>query len=366
MPNINRIRIINFSYNHDTRHIVDETFNFHGGENALLSLSNGGGKSVLVQLFLQVIVPGARIQGRNIASFFRKKSQPTYIMIEWKLDGGGGYLLTGIGITSAEAAEGEGAKPQIRYFNFTSQYRGATSYDIMHIPVATRNGGVLELKPFREARKILAEQARKNSYLFGYYPEDERNGYARRLAEFGISQDEWRNVITRINDSENGLEDLFQKYRSSSQLLDDWIIKTVEKVMFKGRSHQRQLEEMLEGLVQEVIENERFIAEKQLYSGFLGRVQNILGELEKLLKNLEAQKGLAAKLAALHLYLGQKIKELEEQKEVNEQAIREAREEKQRLNLEERSHQYQICLEEHLHRNVGMAQVNVEQFPAGH
>jgi len=31
MPGINRIRIVNFSYNNDSRHILDETFNFHGG-----------------------------------------------------------------------------------------------------------------------------------------------------------------------------------------------------------------------------------------------------------------------------------------------------------------------------------------------
>lgn len=347
MPNINRIRIVNFSYNHDSRHIVDETFHFHGGEDALLNLSNGGGKSVLVQLFLQVIVPEVKIQGRNIASFFRRKSQPAYIMIEWKLDGGGGYLLTGIGITSAEAVEGEGAKPRVRYFTFTSKYSAANPYDIMNIPVVTRNEGVLEIKPFREARRILAEKERKDPYLVGYYPEDDRNGYARRLAEFGISQDEWRNVIARINDSENGLEDLFQKYRSSSQLLDEWIIKTVEKVMFKGGSQQQQLAEMLHRLVQEVIENERFIIEKQIFTGFLERFRKMLGELENLLKNLEEQKGLGAKLAALHFYLGQKIKELQEQQKANEQAIESARSEEQRVNLEERSYQYQIRLQEH-------------------
>ncbi len=98
MPRINRIRIVNFSYNNDSRHILDETFNFHGGENALLNLANGGGKSVLVQLFLQPVAPGAKIQGRNIAGFFRKKKLPAYIMIEWKLDGAGGYLLTGVGM----------------------------------------------------------------------------------------------------------------------------------------------------------------------------------------------------------------------------------------------------------------------------
>ena len=29
MPQINRIRIINFSYNNDKRHIIDESFNFY-------------------------------------------------------------------------------------------------------------------------------------------------------------------------------------------------------------------------------------------------------------------------------------------------------------------------------------------------
>ena len=89
MPRINRIRIVNFSYNNDTRHIIDESFNFHGGVNALLNLANGGGKSVLVQLMLQVLVPGVKIQGRNISSFFRKKKLTAYIMIEWKLNDSG-------------------------------------------------------------------------------------------------------------------------------------------------------------------------------------------------------------------------------------------------------------------------------------
>ena len=42
MPKINRIRIMNFSYNNDTREIPDEIFRFYDGENALLNLANGG------------------------------------------------------------------------------------------------------------------------------------------------------------------------------------------------------------------------------------------------------------------------------------------------------------------------------------
>ncbi len=338
MPKINRIRIVNFSYNNDSRHIVDEIFNFHGGEDALLNLANGGGKSVLVQLMMQVVVPGVKIQGRNIASFFRKKKLPSYIMMEWKLDGGGGYLLTGIGITAAEASEQEGSRPQVRYFNFTSKYIGANAFDIISIPLIERNGEVLDIKPFREARKIISDKGKKDPYLVGYYPEDEKDHYVKRLAEFGIVQDEWRNIIARINDSENGLEDLFQKYRNSSHLLDDWIIKTVEKVMFKSRSEEQQLEAMLQSLVQEVVENEHFIMEKQLFTGFLHRLQEVLAQLGDLLKDLEDQKQLAAKLAALHLYLSEEINTRQDQLHINQEAIDAAKIEEQRIELEERSH----------------------------
>ncbi len=359
MPTINRIRIVNFSYNHDTRHIIDETFNFHGGENALLNLANGGGKSVLVQLILQVVVPGVKIQGRNISSFFRQKKLPAYIMIEWKLDGGGGYLLTGIGITSAEASEQEGVRPRVRYFNFTSKYLSSNLYDIASIPLIEKNGDVLDIRPFREARKSMADKARKEPYLAGYYAEDEGDGYARRLAEFGIVQDEWRNVIARINDNENGLEDLFQKYRNSSRLLDDWIIKTVEKVMFKGRNEQRQLEEMLQSLVQEVVENEHFITEKQLFTGFLNRMEEMLGELQGLLTDLEEQKKLEANLAALYIYLGGEIAASREQLESNQGAMEAARTEEKRIALEERSYEYLSRKGEHEEAQEKLAQTEI-------
>ncbi|MCL4442289.1 MAG: hypothetical protein M1609_17360 [Firmicutes bacterium] len=321
MPRINRIRIVNFSYNNDSRHILDETFNFHGGENALLNLANGGGKSVLVQLFLQPVVPGVRIQGRNIAGFFRKKKLPAYVMIEWKLDGAGGYLLTGIGIVSAEAPGVEEEKNRIRYFTFTSKYTGASAFDIAHIPFVNRNGGVLEVMPFREAREMMSDKERKDPFVFGYFPEDDGDRYAKYLAEFGIAQDEWRNVIAKINDSEGGLEEIFQKYKNSGQLLNDWIIKTVEKAMFRNRSEARRLEEMLESLVREVVENERFIVEKQLLDGFLGTFREQVDALAGLLQGLDGQKKLAGQLSALYGYLTSETGSLQGKYEENELEI---------------------------------------------
>ncbi|MHB1418554.1 MAG: coiled-coil domain-containing protein [Bacillota bacterium] len=339
MPKINRIRVVNFSYNNDSRHILDETFNFYGGENALLNLANGGGKSVLVQLFLQPVVPGAKIQGRSIAAFFRKKKLPVYVMIEWKLDGAGGYLLTGIGIVPVEmqGAEGE-EKSRVKYFTFTSNYSHANIFDLAKIPLVKRNGSLLEVMPFREARETMAERERRDPLLFGYFSEEEADRYAKRLAEFGISQDEWKNVVARINDSEGGLEEIFQKCKNSGQLLNEWVIKTVEKAMFRDKAEARRLGEMLDSLVKEVVENERFIVEKQLLDGFISEFKGQADLLDGLLKGLEDQQKLSGKFSAMQLYLNSQTGALQEQLGTNKQEFDNCLAEERHVLLEERSY----------------------------
>ena len=104
MPTINRIRIINFSYNNDTRHIMDECFNFHGGTMPL-NLANGGAKASWCNSFCSRLFPESN-SGRNIAGFFRTKTTDLY-PAEWKLDGGGGYLLTGLAMVPVESTPDE-------------------------------------------------------------------------------------------------------------------------------------------------------------------------------------------------------------------------------------------------------------------
>ena len=47
MSKVNAVRLINLNYNNNAIKISDETFHFNG-QSTLLSLRNGGGKSVLV------------------------------------------------------------------------------------------------------------------------------------------------------------------------------------------------------------------------------------------------------------------------------------------------------------------------------
>ena len=63
MPQINKIRIVNFNYNDGNRFIPDELYDLSSdkGEalNSLFNLNNGGGKTVLVQLMMQPVHPRA-------------------------------------------------------------------------------------------------------------------------------------------------------------------------------------------------------------------------------------------------------------------------------------------------------------------
>ena len=94
MSKINAVRLINLNYNNNSIRISDEIFQL-GGESTLLSLRNGGGKSVLVQMMMAPFVHKRyqNAKDRPFSSYFTT-NKPTFILVEWKLDQGAGYVLT--------------------------------------------------------------------------------------------------------------------------------------------------------------------------------------------------------------------------------------------------------------------------------
>lgn len=261
MPQINRVRIINFSYNNNNRNIVDETFDYYQGENALLSLQNGGGKSVLVQVMLQPIIPKVKLMRRRIEDFFKGRKTPSYIMIEWKLEGGGGYLLTGIGLANRESRirEQDDSSNQVKYFTFMSHYRSSNLFDIENIPLIRKSSSRIYVEEFNDARKLIKAKEEDREFNVRLYTQDDedRKRYRADLQSFNIFQDEWESIVLKINESEGGVIEIFEKCRTSQQLMNEWILKSVEKVVNKDDGDHQKLELMLENLVEEMIKNEQ-------------------------------------------------------------------------------------------------------------
>ena len=71
MPHINRIRVNNVKYNFGTQFYDDFILRFDG-KNALYDLANGGGKSVLMLLLFQNLIPNCTLDDKQpIEKLFR-------------------------------------------------------------------------------------------------------------------------------------------------------------------------------------------------------------------------------------------------------------------------------------------------------
>ena len=102
MPHINRIRVNNVKYNFGTQFYDDFMMRF-SCKNTIYDLANGGGKSVLMLLLLQNLIPNCTLDDKQpIEKLFRTNEGSTTIhsMIEWSLSDvhikdGFKYMLTG-------------------------------------------------------------------------------------------------------------------------------------------------------------------------------------------------------------------------------------------------------------------------------
>ena len=102
MPSINRIRVNNVKYNFGTQQYDDFTMRMYG-KNTLYDLANGGGKSILMLLLLQNLIPNCTLDEKQpVEKLFRAGGGNTVIhsLIEWKLDeadikDGYRYMTTG-------------------------------------------------------------------------------------------------------------------------------------------------------------------------------------------------------------------------------------------------------------------------------
>lgn len=136
MPTINRIRIVNIFY--DGRIIKDSIFDYYGGRNALMNLNNGGGKTVMIETIFQPIIPGMDIDGWKITDYLTGDQKPSYVMIEWMLDGTKkpSYFMTGICLSKTNVRGDDDKNIKVlKYFTFVHDYDQGNEFDIKNINV---------------------------------------------------------------------------------------------------------------------------------------------------------------------------------------------------------------------------------------
>ncbi len=215
MPLINRFRIVNFRYDDDKKYIANEIYEFDG-KSALINLENGGGKSIILQLALQVVLPNTSMGSRNFSDYFKVGSSPAHVMIEWKLDGTrADYLLTGICIS--KNADG------LRFFTYTHTYTLPHDLDIKGLEAANRDKQVVGFSEYHNYLKRLATEMRQNINI---YSRDRQKEYRDKLHTFNLFREEF-DAIKIINQSEGGIDKFFENARKSRNVIEKLIIPNI-------------------------------------------------------------------------------------------------------------------------------------------
>ena len=276
MSKINAIRLVNVNYNHNSIHISDETLHFNG-RSTLISLQNGGGKSVLVQLLTAPFVQKRyrNLNERSFASYFTT-SKPSFIMVEWVLEDDAGYCLTGMMVRKSQNIDNE---EELELINFISEYIEPCEQDINHLPVVESDKKELRIKSFNACHKMFDEFKKERINKFFCYDMNnsaQSRQYFAKLAEYGIDYREWQNIIKKINEEESGLSKLFAECKDEKGLVEKWFLDAVENKLNKGNNRMQEFRNILEKYIATYNENSNKIKQQEKLTAFQQEAAPIL------------------------------------------------------------------------------------------
>lgn len=279
MPVFSRVRIINISY--DNRYIDDCIFDFYNGCDTFMNLANGSGKTVMVEVLFQPIIPNMKIGRWKITDYLTGDSRPTFVLIEWLLDNTNKpeYLLTGICLSIARQDSDEAqSQRSLKYFTFTHRYSRGNEYDIANIPLTIPFEGKTRVPTYNEIYDVIKSYSRSHGD-FDFFTKDKSQEYKNKLSEYYIFREEWE-LLERVNQAESGvgLSALFEQCKTSDQLFDRWILQTVSDT---DRQQRSSLIAAIPELVKPILQSDESLSEKQLYE----ELESDLSDFEECFKS---------------------------------------------------------------------------------
>lgn len=346
MSKINTFRAVNLNYNNNANRIEDETFHFEG-DHTLLSLQNGGGKTVLVQMML---APFVHKRFRDTAdrpfSGYFTSNRPTFLLVEWQLDGGAGYVLTGMMVRKRQADANEESAEELEVINFIHEYQQPNPFDIHQLPIVEYEGRQKKLKGFHVCRKLFDEIRSEVGVKFQAFDMNQANQqrqYFIRLKEYGIHPDEWETIIKKINLKESGLSELFKEAKDEVGLVEKWFLPAIETKLNKDENRVKQFRNMLIKFIRLYKENEVKIKRKGTILEFQQdgrRIKESASESLELSRQVQMKQ---AELAFLRDCIGKLLDVTLEKEENTREVVHSYEEQLEQVHYEEASYQiYQL------------------------
>lgn len=339
MSKINAVRFINLNYNNNAMKINDECMQF-SGKSTLLSLRNGGGKTVLVQMMTAPFVHRGKqkTKDRPFESYFTT-AKPSFILVEWLLDGGAGYVLTGLMVRKNQEISEE-KTDALEMMAIISEYKEPCMQDIHHLPVVEQNEKTMKLKSYNSCRKLFEDYKKDKKISFFCYdmssPAQSRQ-YFYKLMEYQINYKEWETIIRKVNIKESGLSELFSDCRTEKELVEKWFLEAVESKLNKEENKVKNFQEILEKYAGKYKNIKEQLKRRDAIQKFKEAAEEIQINAEDFLvkegEKIEQEKVIAAFIARLNVL----YEEAEIERERQEEGRKKLQEELEFLKYEQLS-----------------------------
>ena len=221
MPSISRIRITNLVYENGAKRYGDEIFQFDGC-NGVILLENGGGKTVFVQAVLQTILPHTPLAERKAKDTFSLENSSAHLAVEWLInEKPRRYALTAVTLFSS--------KTGLDSYKYVYEYEPGDEHSLERLPFV-RKGTDGRLRPSSKEEMADYYQLMNRGHMSAAYFNSNREYQSYIEENLKIISSEWKSVA-RINSAEGEIEGFFEGCRTTTQLVDQLLIPTVQEAL---------------------------------------------------------------------------------------------------------------------------------------
>lgn len=350
MPLFNKYKIEHFKYGLTTDRLLSNKTMVLNGDDLQVEATNTVGKSMSIQTVIQGIRPLSDVAKPFKEVYTRK--EPIYSAIEWILDDNETLLITGIGFekkANFSNEEGKGNKYDLyRYFNFIIVESPELDLTIENLPftktLPNGSSGVQSLSNIEEWLKSLQNKYGKSKVQIFGNNSYARKEYKERLIEYGISQDEWKEVIIKLNNDnkEGGISEYLDRYDTVEKLIRDSLLPLIESSLSKDSDKMRILviKDQVEKCLNNVIEMQDKLADYKNYIELKNFVIELQNKLLSLIEIKEDENIIKEKLASLYMFIENKntllLEEIETYRKQEEVLMQEIKQ----IKYEEKSSEY--------------------------